>query len=119
MHDVRPRLRARRHGQWCRVQCTVCQLALMTWQADLARVGVKAAPRRRLCGRCGAAEIDDALHMALWCTALAQLHVHHTAAGLLHGVQTLKKLYQRSPMQVAAFVLDCHVRSRDLAETGE
>lgn len=72
-------------------------------------------PRReRLCARCGAAEIDDAFHMALRCTALADIHMRH--ADLLRGVQSLAELYQRPPARVAAFVLECRDRCRELDE---
>ena len=71
----------------------------------------------RLCARCGAAEIDDAFHMALRCTALAEIHMRHI--DLLRGVQTLTELYQRPPARVAAFVLDCRDRCRELEDNDD
>ena len=71
----------------------------------------------RLRARCGAAEIDDAFHMTLRCTALAEIHMRHI--DLLRGVQTLAELYHRPPARVAAFVLDCRDRCRELEDNDD
>ena len=38
---------------------------------------------------------------------------------LLRGVQTLTELYQRPPARVAAFVLDCRDRCRELEDNDD
>lgn len=55
--------------------------------------------------------IGNALHMALRCTLHAEIRMHHV--DLLCGVPQAE-LYRRPPLLVAAFVLACHDRCREL-----
>lgn len=54
--------------------------------------------------------------MALRCITLAKIHMRHI--DLLHGVQSLlaEPYYRRPHARVAAFVLDCRDRCRELGE---